>query len=52
MLEPVTNYIGKEAPLKYYQKYKSLEKTLQKRDLKVHSASQDLTLENPVVSLL
>ena len=51
-IEPLNNYIGKEAALKYYQKYKSLDRTLQKRDLNNASMSPDLNLESPVISLL
>ena len=50
-IEPVTSYIGKEAALRYYEKYKSLDRTLQKRDLN-SLVSPELIIESPVVSLL
>lgn len=52
VIEPVTNYIGKGAALRYYEKYKSLDRTLQRRDLNNLTVSPELNLENPVVSLL
>lgn len=51
-LEPLTNYIGKEASIIYYEKYKTLNRTLQKRDLNRYSSNSEFQIESPMISLL
>ena len=51
-LEPLTNYIGKEASIIYYEKYKTLNRTLQKRDLNRYSSNSEVRIESPMISLL
>ena len=51
-IEPISSYIGKEAPIKYYEKYKTLDKNIQKRDMNRYSLNPDFQIESPAISIL
>jgi|JI9StandDraft_1071089.scaffolds.fasta_scaffold230503_1 hypothetical protein len=45
-------YIGKEAPIQYYNQYKSLDRALDRRDLNNMNQSTEVKIESATVSLL